>query len=215
MHKKKGYNRLMWSRFFRSGAKIVGFLSVLAVIVVVSIPPSLYYYYRQFIYLSVEKVEDTPKTAMVLGAAVYPNDTPSNALQERLDMAVALYKADKVSRILVSGATDTGAYDEARAMKNELIEQGIPAELIIEDNMGLRTFESCKRAKNEFKFDSLLVVSQGFHLPRALFLCRAVGIQATGIYSIGPFSSYHSNWYNLREVGAMYIAIYDIVRYQK
>jgi SanA protein len=193
--------------------RVIGILLVLLVVLLISIPPVLYFYYRQFVYVSVEAVGNNPTTAMVLGAAVYPNDTPSSALQERLDMAVTLYKLGKINRILVSGARDTGTYDEARAMKATLVEDGVPSEIIIEDNMGLRTFESCKRAKSEFKLESLLVVSQGFHLPRALYLCRSVGIQSYGIYAIGKFSSYHSDWYTFREIGAMYIAIWDILRY--
>lgn len=203
----------MNSRIGNIFVKLIGIISVLVILVFVAIPPSLYYYYRRFIYLSLDAVKDNPTTLMVLGAGVYPDDTPSSALQERLNMAGDLYRDGKVDKILVSGARDTGTYDEARAMKAELVDFGIPPEAILEDNMGLRTFESCKRAKSEFKLDSLLVVSQGFHLPRALYLCRAVGIEAFGIYAVGSFSTYHSNWYNLREIGAMYLAIWDIFRY--
>lgn len=201
----------MRNTFSRNILKLAGIITVIFAVLIVAIPPLIYFYYRRYIYVSVESVANNPRTVMVLGAAVYPDDTPSSALQERLNMAVELYKNGKVDRILVSGASDTGAYDEARAMKSALVQAGIPAESIIEDNQGTRTFESCKRAKSEFKIGSLLVVSQGFHLPRALFLCRGVNIESYGIYALGNFSTYHSNWYNYREIGAMYLAFYDIL----
>lgn len=198
----------------RNIAKVLGILSVIAAFLVLSIPPFLYYYYRQRVYVSVEAVPEDPQTVMVLGAAVYPNDTPSSALQDRLNMAVSLYKEKNVSRILVSGARDSDSYDEPRAMKAELVKAGVPEEIILEDNLGLRTYDSCRRAKTEFGITSLLVVSQGFHLPRALFLCGSVGIDVTGIYATGLFSSYHSDWYNLREIAAMYLAVWDVVKFR-
>lgn len=201
----------MQSKFSKGLVKFFGILVVVTALFVLAIPPLIYFYYRRYIFVSVDSVANNPRTVMVLGAAVYPDDTPSSALQERLDVAVELYTKGKVDKILVSGAADTGAYDEARAMKNSLIQSGVAPDSIIEDNRGTRTFESCKRAKSEFQIASLLVVSQGFHLPRALFLCRGVNIDAYGIYALGNFSTYHSNWYNIREIGAMYLAFYDIL----
>lgn len=201
---------LYMNRFFRAVVKIFGIVVVLSAIVLLAIPPLLYFYYRRYIYVSVEAVGETHKTGMVLGAAVYPGGTPSSALRERLDTAIELYKSGKIERILVSGAHDVG-YDEPRAMKIALVESGIPPEAVIEDNLGLRTFDSCRRAKSEFEISELLVISQGFHLPRALFLCRSMGIQASGVYSVGPFSTYYNRWYTIREVGAMYVAVWDVL----
>ncbi|PIY18346.1 hypothetical protein COZ14_00480 [Candidatus Dojkabacteria bacterium CG_4_10_14_3_um_filter_Dojkabacteria_WS6_41_9] len=201
-------------KLFKVIIKVVGVLFILGILVFLSIPPLFYFYYRQFVYVSVDAVLDNPKTAMVLGAAVYPGGTPSSALRERLETAVALYKAGKVDRILVSGAHEANSYDEPKAMKATLVESGIPEEAIISDNNGFRTFDSCRRAKSEFEISELLVISQGFHLPRALFLCRSVGIQATGVYSVGSFSTYYSRWYTLREIAAMYMAVWDVVGYR-
>jgi len=198
------------TRFLKIVGKVFGVLLVLFLIVLIAIPPMLYYYYRRYIYVSVDAVGDTHTTGMVLGAAVYPGGTPSSALRERLDTAIALYNDGKIKRILVSGAHDEEVYDEPRAMKAALVASGIPAEAVIEDNLGLRTYDSCRRAKSEFQIDDLLVISQGFHLPRALFLCRSVGIQASGVYSVGTFSTYYSRWYTLREVAAMYVAVWDV-----
>jgi SanA protein len=199
------------SRFIKVIAKILGVIVVLGAIVLLAIPPLLYFYYRRYIYVSVDAVGGSHPTGMVLGAAVYPGGTPSSALRERLDTAIELYKAGKIEKILVSGAHDVG-YDEPRAMKTALVESGIPPEAIIEDNLGLRTYDSCRRARSEFEITELLVISQGFHLPRALFLCRSFGIQASGVYSVGPFSTYYNRWYTVREVMAMYVAVWDVLR---
>ncbi len=200
----------MVSRVQGKFIKFVGIVVVLLTILFLAIPPVLYFYYRRFIYVSVDAVPKEPQTVMVLGAAVYPDDTPSGALQDRLDTAVSLYKSKNISKILVSGARDSEQYDEPRAMKAELIKAGVPEDIIVEDGKGFRTFESCFRAKHEYSIDSLLLVSQGFHLPRALYLCESVGIKTTGIYATGNFSSYHSSWYTFREIAAMYLAVWDI-----
>lgn len=206
----------MTRRVILSLAKIIGVIGLLTIIFLVSIPPLLYYNYRQKIFVSVTSIpRSIPQTVMVLGAAVYPNDTPSNALQDRLEMAHSLYKHGNVEKILVSGAKDEGIYNEPRAMKATLVELGVPAEIIWEDDGGSRTFESCRRAKEDFGFDSLLVVSQGFHLPRALFLCEQIGLRVAGIYATGAFSESHSDYYTVREIAAMYLAVWDIIRYKR
>ncbi|MCC7303963.1 YdcF family protein [bacterium] len=207
-----GYNCQM-QRFLRIMSKFVVLLALCTLFVMIAIPPFLYFYFRQKIYVSIDSVIDSPQTVMVLGAAVYSNDTPSGALQERLNTAAELYEKKNVVKILVSGARSSEYYDEPRTMRAELVKLGVPDEAILEDNLGLRTFDSCRRAKSEFGISSLLVVSQGFHLPRALFLCDSVGIETTGIYATGNFSSYHGNWYNFREVAAMYLAVWDITRF--
>lgn len=191
--------------------KIVGIVCVLGLLILLAIPPTLYYHYRRYVFTSVDAVDRNPKVGMVLGAAVYKDGAPSSALRERLDTAVALYKEGKLEKILVSGSHEGSVYDEPKAMKAVLVESGVPTEAIIEDNWGFRTFDSCRRAKSEFQFNELLVVSQGFHLPRALFLCRSVGINAYGVYSVGPFSTYYSRWYTVREIGAMYKAVWDVI----
>ena len=202
----------MVRQIFRAVLKIVGVLAVMAVIILLAIPPVLYFYYRRFVYTSIEAVTDQPIDIMVLGAGLGPDASPSNALQERLNAAVQLYEKKNVKTILVSGAKDSEYYNEPKAMKAELVKAGIPEEKIIEDGGGYRTYDSCNRAKNEYKYNSLVVVSQGFHLPRALFLCKALGIQATGVFSTGSFSTYYSRQYTIREIAAMYVAVWDVMK---
>jgi len=204
----------MARRIFRLFINIFVITLAIFCLVLISIPPVLYYYYRRSIYISVDAVPKEPQTVMILGAAVYPDENPSNALQDRRDAGVKLYKEKSIQKFIVSGAKEEDGYNEPNAMKTELISAGIPGDIIIEDGQGFRTFDSCRRAKTEYGVTSLLVISQGFHLPRSLFLCESVGIKTTGLYSTGTFSSNHSDYYTLREIAAMYLAVWDVVQYR-
>lgn len=190
------------------------YILLLSLVVIILIPPFFYFYYRRFVYVSVNAVEKGKHTLLVLGASVIENSKPSAALQDRLNLAHKLYLDGKVERIIVSGARDSEDYDEPFVMKNELVNLGIPEELIIEDPRGYSTFDSCINAKDTYNSDEVTILSQGFHLPRALFICKSIGISnATGVYSTGSFSTNYSRWYTVREVMAMYKAIWDVVRY--
>jgi len=179
--------------------------------VLLLIPPALYYRFRKDIFISIEDVPVETHTLLVLGAGIRANKEPSAALQDRLDAAYLLYKDNKVERIIVSGARDSIYYDEPKVMKEELVSKGVPENIITEDPKGTRTYESCRRLSQHFKISKVVILSQGFHLPRALYLCSSFGVESTGVYATGPFSTYYSRWYTIREVLAMYRAVWDIV----
>ncbi len=184
-------------------------ISVLAIVLVL-IPPMQYYYFRQFIYKSVDSVPEREYILLVLGASVKENEYPSNALQERLDTAVTLFESGKVAEIVVSGSKDGETYDEPKVMKTALVKAGVPENLIVEDGEGDRTFSSCKNLSDRNITEPVIIISQGFHLPRALFLCRSLGVSAEGVYSVGSFSTFYSRWYTIREILAMYLAVWDV-----
>jgi vancomycin permeability regulator SanA len=191
--------------------RAIGLLLLVAALIALFIPPMLYFYYRRDIYTSIDVVPKDAAVVVVLGAAVSGTEVPSNALQDRLDVATSLYKQDKVSSIIVTGTRDDdNYYDEPKAMKAALVKAGVAEDIIIEDPEGFRTFDSCRRLKDTFNVTKAIVVSQGYHLPRALFLCRSFGVEATGVYAIGSFSTYYSRWYTVREIIAMYVAVWDI-----
>ena len=106
--------------------------------------------------------------ALVLGCAVY-NGKPSPMLQDRLDTAIALYKEGKVSKLLMSGDHGKQYYDEVGTMKQYAIDQGVPSEDIFMDHAGFSTYESVYRAKEIFQCESIIVVTQQYHLYRALY----------------------------------------------
>ena len=119
--------------------------------------------------------------ALVLGAQVYPDGTPSPFLAARLDLAKQLYDAGRVRAILVSGDNMAREYDEPDAMREYLIKAGVPSTQVIADYAGFDTYDSCVRAKKIFGVDELIVVTQGYHLPRAVATCLLVGVKANGV----------------------------------
>ena len=119
--------------------------------------------------------------ALVLGAApIGPEGGPNRYFVYRLDAAAALYKAGKVKYLLVSGDNSRPDYDEPTAMRAGLIERGVPAEAIYRDFAGFRTWDSVVRVEEVFGQTRVIVVSQRFHLSRAIFLARQQGIEAWG-----------------------------------
>jgi SanA protein len=135
---------------------------------------------QKFIY---EKVSDVPKcyTAIVLGATVNSNGFPSDYLQDRLDMAIELYRNNKITRFLLSGDHGQISYDEVNNMKAYLINHGISTEDIFLDHAGFDTYNTMVRARKIFQVKDAIIVTQEFHLPRAVFIARSKGIDAYGI----------------------------------
>lgn len=150
--------------------------------------------------------------ALVLGAEIYPSGRPSPFLKGRLDIAHDLYRAKKVRAIVVSGDNGEEHYNEPDGMRDYLIRAGVPANKVIADYAGFDTYDSCVRAKRIFGVDRLTIVTQGYHLPRALATCRAVGVDAVGVgdYTVRPDSK---TWVygEIREVPANVKMIWDVV----
>lgn len=159
-------------------------------------------------------VASAPQTpvALVLGAQIYPDGTPSPYLKGRLDTAKRLYDAGKVRAILVSGDNGDDHYNEPDGMRNYLIRRGVPATKVIADYAGFDTYDSCVRAKRIFGAKELTVVTQGYHLPRAITTCRLVGLDAQGVgdYS-GRVRGQTWRYGQLRELGANLKMVVDVV----
>ncbi|HEX8510987.1 MAG TPA: ElyC/SanA/YdcF family protein [Propionibacteriaceae bacterium] len=119
--------------------------------------------------------------ALVLGAAVQPDGTPSAFLAARLELSLRLYTSGKVKVILVSGDNMAPEYNEPDAMRNYLISAGVPANKVVADYAGFDTYDSCARAKLIFGITELVVVTQSYHLPRAVATCRRLGLSASGV----------------------------------
>jgi vancomycin permeability regulator SanA len=132
-------------------------------------------------YIYAESDVPSAPVALVLGAQVNPDGTPSAFLAARLDLAKRLYDAGLVEMIIVSGDHLAPEFDEPLAMRNYLIKSALPAEKVIADSGGFDTYESCLRAKRIFNLSQLIIVTQSYHLVRAVATCRALGIDATGV----------------------------------
>lgn len=119
--------------------------------------------------------------AIIFGAEMYPSGEPSPYLKARLDLGVALFKADKAKVLIVSGDNAPEHYYEATNMRRYLERQGVPAGAIVEDAHGLDTYDTCVRARDVFGVTETLLVSQSYHLHRAVATCRAIGVDAVGV----------------------------------
>ncbi|MCK0439336.1 YdcF family protein [Gordonia alkaliphila] len=121
-----------------------------------------------------------PTTLIVLGAKAADGE-PGTYLRNRLDVAVQLYRAGRVDRILNSGNDSDDAGREVRTMRAYLEAAGVPAVAIVDDPIGMNTAATCRRSAEEFGVRRALIVTQGFHVGRAVGLCRAEGIDVTGV----------------------------------
>ena len=135
---------------------------------------------------------------MVLGASVYSNGKPSPVLEDRLKYAYDLYSCGKAPKILVSGDHGTNDYDEVNTMRNYLIELGVPKEDVFMDHAGFDTYDSMYRAKTIFQIEKLLISTQNFHIDRAIYIARKLGIEAYG-YPCEDKKIYNMTYLNARE----------------
>ena len=148
--------------------------------------------------------------ALVLGAGVYSDGEPTAVLESRLRTALGLWRSGTVRWFLVSGDNRTLAYNEPQAMRKWLTKQGVPPLQIVCDYGGRRTYDSLRRARDVFGQRKLVVVTSDFHMPRALYLARTLGIEAWGVpapsSSAGRFARVRF-W--IREYGARHLAFWD------
>jgi SanA protein len=159
----------------------------------------------------VGKPQDAPqaKVAIVLGALVYQDGTPSSMVADRLDTAIQLYKLGKVQKLLISGDHGTTAYDEVNAMLKYCVDRGIPDEDVFTDHAGFDTYDTMYRARDVFKVTDCLIVTQGFHVPRAVYTARHLGLDATGV--VADIQTYQGEWKSsMREWAARVKAIWQL-----
>ncbi|MCQ4043598.1 vancomycin high temperature exclusion protein [Streptantibioticus rubrisoli] len=159
----------------------------------------------------VRDVADVPAApvAVVFGAGLV-NGAPSPYLAHRLATAARLYRNHKVVALLVTGDNSRDDYNEPGAMRGYLVQHGVPADRVVLDYAGFDTWDSCARAKRIFGVDRAILVSQSFHIRRALDLCRAAGISA---YGVGVAEPHDATWYfgGVREVAAASKAAFNVL----
>jgi len=136
--------------------------------------------------------------AIVFGAA-------GSILEDRVTTGVELYKADKVQKLLMTGDNSRNDYNEPEAMREQALAEGVPASAIVCDYAGFRTYDSLYRAHAIFGVTSALLVTQRYHLPRALYIAHHLGIEAVGVDAAKR--QYIGQWsFDLREVAAVEVA---------
>ncbi len=150
------------------------------------------------------------RVAIVFGAGYWPNGALSLILRERLDAAIELYEAGRVEKLLFSGDNRIVEYNEPGRMLAYALEQGVPREDIVLDYAGRRTYDTCYRARDIFGLSSATLVTQRYHLPRALETCRALGLEVVG-YSANLYEhrGFYLIRYRLREIPALWLAWWE------
>lgn len=189
----------------------IGLVAALVLAVSVAVTGASYAWVRidagshQF---TVSNAPEAP-VGIVFGAGIRSDGTPTPALRVRLDDAVALYRAEKVKVLLVSGDNGTVSHDEPTVMRDYLVGQGVPSAKVVLDYAGFDTWDTCARAHRIFGVSRALVVTQEFHLPRAVFLCRQAGIDADGVAN--PHPEENKVKFQVREVPAAIKAAWDAI----
>jgi SanA protein len=186
---------------------LISFLALFALLL--AIPLGIVWSGKKAIYVDVGSAEPV-EVGIVFGAGLTINGDPSDALMDRLTVAAELFTQEKIKTILVSGDNRFENYNEPEVMAKTLEEVfEIPEEHIVIDYAGRRTYDTCVRASEIWSVDRAILITQGYHLPRAIWTCSRLGIESTGVSaSLQPYIL--STQFKIREVMAIYKAFIDV-----
>lgn len=163
---------------------------------------------KPYIYQSPEEAPHA-QCAIVLGARVWVDGTPMDMLGDRLETAVRLYKQGKVDKLLLSGEHFMQPYNQVDVMLQFVLAKGVPEEDVFTDDLGLNTYDTMYRAREVFHVESALIVTQNFHLSRAVYTARKLGLDAVGVVAdLQTYRDYAPN--AAREVLARVKAILEL-----
>ena len=187
------------------------FLLVILLAPLVVVLPRLFtgLYARSLTY----SIEDAPRrnAVIVFGAGLWRDGSPTPVLRDRVATAAQLYFAGKAEKLVMSGGNPTIDYDEPGAMRTYALSLGVPEEAIVLDYAGRRTYDTCYRARHIFGIQKATLVTQGFHLPRALYLCNHLGIDGIGVQAdLRQYRRSSRTFWNLREIPATLGALWDV-----
>jgi len=162
---------------------------------------------KPYIYSDTSEAPDA-QVALIPGAAIFTSGSLSSVYTDRVNVAIKLYEAKKVSKILVSGDNSTVSHNEVNPVRVYLLSKGIPDQDIFLDHAGFDTYSTMYRARDIFGVSSILITTQSFHLPRAVFIARRLGIKA---YGVSPDAEHilFSNY--IREVFANEKAVFNLI----
>jgi SanA protein len=198
-----------WRRYPKTVGGLTGLVTLLVVLVIGA---------NAYILLSTDgeatgDVADVPpaEVAIVPGALVNAKGHMSGMLADRVKEASLLWHAGKVKKILVSGDHGSWEYDEPDTMRKALVRDGVTPSDIFEDHAGFNTWATMVRARQIFNVRNAVVVTQGFHMPRALYMAEEVGIHATGLLADQHHWGYQGERSEVREVFARVKALWETV----
>jgi vancomycin permeability regulator SanA len=159
---------------------------------------------------SIESAKPVP-VAVVFGAGLWRDGSPTPVLRDRIETAANLYFAGKVSKLLMSGDNRFIDYNEPAAMRTYALNLGVPDEDIVLDYAGRRTYDTCFRAGKIFGLDKVILVTQGFHLPRAIYTCSTLGLEVNGVQADQrDYRRRSLIYWQLRETLATLVALWEV-----
>ena len=161
----------------------------------------------------IDSIADAPikPVAIVFGAGLTRDGRATRVLRDRVETGARLYLDGKVAKLLMSGDNSDVNYNEPQAMKDYALFLGVPEEAIVLDYAGRRTYDTCYRARHIFGLEEAILVTQSFHLPRALYLCNQLGVDASGVAAENHYFLKRSRaFWNLRELIATPVALWEV-----
>jgi SanA protein len=157
-----------------------------------------------------ENGSPTERVAIIFGAGLRRDGTPTAMLRDRILTGADLYFSGKVEKLLMSGDNRFVNYNEPESMRQFALSVGVPDEAIVLDYAGRRTYDTCYRAKAIFGVESALLVTQKFHLPRAMFLCNMLGLNTLGVEASNCYWNGSPFVWDIREQFATIAAFLDL-----
>jgi SanA protein len=199
----------MFKRILKLFIRILFYLAISAAALVLAARLLLLLYARPMIQSTAQSAGS--KVAIVFGAGLYHDGQPTPVLRDRVATAADLYFSGKVEKLLMSGDNRFVDYNEPGAMRAYAMQLGVPDSAIVLDYAGRRTYDTCFRASAIFGVKEAVLVTQQFHLARALFTCNFLGVKATGVTADRQTYTRASrvNW-QVREIPASFVAIWDV-----
>lgn len=193
--------RFSFKKFFFAAIITFLILSLICISAILIINEHVKNSVKDKIFLPEEISERDFDCIIVLGCGLRPDGSPSSMLEDRLKRAIELYKGGVAPKIIMSGDHSTVNYDEVNTMKKYAQKHGVPEQDIFMDHAGFSTYESIYRAKEIFCVEKAIVVTQKYHLYRALYIADKLGVKAVGVDS--DYRTYYGQSYReLREIAA-------------
>jgi SanA protein len=199
--------------FFKFRTMLLKFISILLIISVFAlIVPHLVTWRLALPRMkNASSISETNRIAIVFGAGLWRDGSPTPVLRDRVTTAAHLYESGTVKKILMSGDNSYIDYNEPEAMRQYAIELGVPDGAIVLDYAGRRTYDTCFRARSIFGIKQAILITQNFHLPRALYTCNKLGVDAIGVSSdLRKYRKVSSFIWFTRELPATLVAFWEI-----
>lgn len=198
----------MLYRLLKTTLRLVAIIA-LVLVMILAVPRLITAFYSTARIFHIDQAPHK-RVAIVFGAGLWRDGSPTPVLRDRVSTAAELYFSGKVEKLLMSGDNSTANYNEPAAMQNYAIDLGVPASAIVLDYAGRRTYDTCYRAREVFGVDEAVLVTQKFHLPRALYLCNALGVEAVGVPAdLRQYRRRSLFFWNLRETPATLVALWE------